>query len=92
MTEDQTIGHNSHTVLDDFVRRIEQINREMADIKADLKEIYNESRLKGFDPKVLRALIKKRASDQEKLRLFEETLVMYEHAVQLKLPLAAKFT
>lgn len=88
MTKHETpkAGHNS-SPLPDYIRRIEEMNLRIQDDRGDIKEIYSELKSKGFAPAVVRALIKKRAADQKKLQEFNDLLEIYEHSIQLLLPL-----
>ena len=83
-----TIGDNSGAVppqqLRAFVERIERLNSEMSDIKEDVKEIYKEAKDSGFDVKIMRKLISRRAKDQKKLREEEEMLDLYVSALGLE--------
>lgn len=45
--------------LRDFVRRIQNIKKEQADLSEDLKNIYKEVAYSGFDVKVMREVIKR---------------------------------
>lgn len=77
----------SNEPLINIVQRIERLNEQKQEILDYIKEIYAESKSKGYENKVIRALIRKRAQDAEKLKKFEELLDMYENAIQPLLPL-----
>lgn len=70
-----------------IVERIERAREEVKEAQEGVKEIYAEAKAHGFDAKVIRELIKRRATDPDKLAEFEELLAMYENAVQPQLPL-----
>ena len=70
-----------------IIERIERAREEVKDAQEGVKEIYAEAKANGFDAKVIRELIKRRAADPSKLAEFEELLAMYENAVQQQLPL-----
>lgn len=78
------IGDNSGIAaeaLDAFVIRIETLNEAAADIQDDLKELYIEVKNSGFDTKVVRAVIKRKAEDKAKRAEFEAMLELYEQAL-----------
>lgn len=63
-------GHNSAEAiavdrLRSHVARIERLNEERAALASDVKEIYAIAKAEGFDTKVLRLLIRRRAKDQQ---------------------------
>lgn len=60
-----TIGSNSAAELRRIVERIEEIERQKADLAADQKEIYSEARATGFDTKILRKVIALRKMDPD---------------------------
>ena len=73
--------------LPNIISRIERLNQEAKDTRDAIKDVYSEARSKGYNAQVLRALIKKRAVDQGKLKEFQELFDLYEHSIQLSLPL-----
>lgn len=66
-----------------FVERIEQKQEEIAQINADIKEIMSEARGLGFDPKMLRLIVKLRKLDPDELDEQDELTVMYRRAAGL---------
>ena len=48
------------TELKDYIERIERLEEEKSDIQKDITGIYNEAKGEGFDPKVMRQVIKLR--------------------------------
>lgn len=78
----QTIGHNSvNEKLKRLVERIERLESEKHDLSEDVKTIYQEAKRDGFDTKVIRALIKRRKSDPDKLAEHEALLETYRVAL-----------
>lgn len=77
-----SIGHNSSNAqLRSIVERVERLEEERKSLGSDVKDIYLEAKSAGYDPKVIRGLIRKRAQDAQKLREYEELLAVYEAAV-----------
>lgn len=64
-----------------IVERIEKLNDEAANIAADIKEIYQEAKSSGFDPKYIRACIKLRAKDPDEIDEEDELMKMYRQAL-----------
>jgi uncharacterized protein (UPF0335 family) len=74
-------GHNSGGLPDDtksVVERIERLNEQKAEIGEEIKEVYEEAKSSGHDTKVLRAVIRRRAQDREKVKEFDDLLETYE--------------
>lgn len=61
-------GHNSKggasgEQLRSIVQRIETLNEEIKDLQGDRRDLYAEAKGAGFDVKVLRKFIQRRAMD-----------------------------
>lgn len=59
--------------LKSFIERIERLEEEKKVIAEDIKEVYGEAKAIGFDPKIIRKVIKIRKMDKE-ARVEEEQL------------------
>jgi uncharacterized protein (UPF0335 family) len=61
------VGHNSIASdrLLSIIERIERLNEEKKDIQDAIKDIMAEAKGAGFNPKVIREVIKMRAEDRE---------------------------
>lgn len=70
-------------LLKQFIERIEKLNEETANIAGDIKEIYNEAKSAGYDPKYMRKIIKLRKLDPDELDEADELTQMYRTAVGL---------
>lgn len=57
-----------------FIERIERIREEQKSLGEDLKEIYAEAKGNGFDPRIIKDVVKIRAQDAEK-RVEHETIL-----------------
>ena len=61
--------------LKSFVLRIERLEEEKAALGADIREVYAELKATGFDPKIVRQVVRARKMDraerQEQEALFE---------------------
>jgi len=76
-----TIGSNSSANLRSIVGRIERLEEEKAGIAADIKDVYTEAKGNGYDVKALRAIVRMRKQDAEKLREHKETVETYMAAL-----------
>lgn len=58
-------GHNSISAqaLENYVKRIERLNEEKAALGVDISEVFKEAKGAGFDPKIMRQVIRIRAED-----------------------------
>ena len=80
------MSKENHGALDgaqlvSIIERIEKLNEEVANIAADIKEIYNEAKSAGYDPKYIRACIKLRAKDPGEIDEEDELMKMYRQAL-----------
>ena len=50
-------------ILQTYIDRIENLNEQVDELKADIREIYSEARGAGFDVKAIREVIKLRKLD-----------------------------
>ena len=69
--------------LTQYIERIERLEEEKRAMMADLRDVYAEAKATGFDPKIMRQLVKMRAMDRELLQEQEELLQTYRAAVGL---------
>lgn len=78
-------GDNSvaKDALRSFVERIERLEEEKAAIAADIKEVYAELKGTGFDPKIVRMVIKLRKMDDQVRQEQEFLLDTYLHALEM---------
>ncbi len=81
-----TVGHNSvgniaADRLRSIVERTERLNEEKKALSSDIRDIMLEAKSAGFDPKVIRQIIKIRAANQADVEEFETLLDVYRHAL-----------
>jgi uncharacterized protein (UPF0335 family) len=77
------MGHNSIAGdrLQSIVERIERLNEEKKALSEDIKDIMSEAKSAGFDPKTVRAVIKRRAEDEAEREERETLLDLYLKAL-----------
>lgn len=67
--------------LRQFIERIERLEEEKKEISDQVKEVYAESKARGYDTKVLRLVIARRKREREELEEESAVLDMYEEAL-----------
>ncbi len=69
--------------LNAFIQRIERLEEEKAAIAEDIKEVYAEAKGTGFDPKIMRQIIRFRKMDTADYQEQQALLDLYKAAVGL---------
>ena len=64
-----------------FIEKIERLEEEKARIMEEIKECYAEAKGHGFDPKIMKQVIKLRKMKVEEINEQEELLDLYKHAL-----------
>lgn len=67
--------------LRQFVERIERLEEDKKEVMTDIKEVYAEAKGRGYDPKVLRAVIAQRKKDPQEVSEFEAIRELYIDAL-----------
>ncbi len=67
--------------LRQFVERIERLEVEKKDIAEQIKEVYAESKSRGYDNKALRAILSLRKRDADDIAEEEAVLELYKEAL-----------
>lgn len=71
--------------LKSFIERIERLTEEKKSLQEDIKEIFAEAKGQGFDTKIMRKVIARRARDKDDIDEEESLIEVYERALgQLK--------
>ncbi|MDF1720944.1 MAG: DUF2312 domain-containing protein [Minwuia sp.] len=76
MTEAVAADH-----LRQLIERVERLEEEKAAMAADIKEIYDEAKSNGFEPKIMRQVIKLRKMDRDDRQEQEAVLSLYLEAL-----------
>jgi uncharacterized protein (UPF0335 family) len=77
---------NSGAVLKGFIERVERLEAEKKDIASDVREVYSEAKGNGFDPKIMRILIKRRAMDRAAREEQDALVATYARALGETIP------
>ena len=65
---------------------MERLEEEKRALGADIKEVYAEAKGQGFDPGVMRQIIKERRMDKNDLDEFETVADLYRRALGMLPP------
>ncbi len=66
--------------LKSFIERIERLEEKRA-LSGDIKEVYAEAKGTGFEPKIMRQILKLRKMDKEEVDEEESLLDVYKRAL-----------
>jgi len=83
MSEATPSANTSASQLSQYIERIESLEEEKRALMADIRDIYSEARATGFEPKIMRQIIKMRGLDREVLAEQDILLSTYRAAVGL---------
>jgi uncharacterized protein (UPF0335 family) len=75
------VGGVASEQLKSFIERIERLEEEKRALSGDIKEVYAEAKGTGFEPKIMRQLVKIRKMDKEELDEEESLLDLYKRAL-----------
>lgn len=65
-----------------FIERVERLNEEKATLAADIREVFAEAKGEGYDVKIMRKVIRRRAMDPHQRREEDELLELYETSIE----------
>lgn len=86
------IGHNSGVVeasdLKNFVKRLEYLDNEIAERRADKAQVLKDAKGKGYEPRIINMALKKRREEARKKPEIVDMLETYMGALS-DLPLFA---
>ena len=78
------VGGIASERLRTIIERIERLEEEKAALAEDIREIYSEAKVAGFDAKIIRQLIRLRKLDGVDRREQEELLDLYKRALDME--------
>jgi len=70
--------------LRQFIERIEHLEAEKKDVAEQIKEVYSESKGRGYDTRALRAIVSLRKKDKDKVAEEEAVLEIYKEALGMR--------
>jgi uncharacterized protein (UPF0335 family) len=77
------VGGIAGAQLKSFIERIERLEDEKRTLGEDIKEVYAEAKGSGFEPKIMRQVIKIRRMDKEEHDEQETLLDLYKRALNM---------
>ena len=80
------IGGVSGDRLRSFIERIERLEEEKATIAVDIREVYGEAKATGFDPKIMRQIVRLRKMQSDDRQEQEALLEVYKSALGMEPP------
>ena len=75
------VGGVAGEQLRSFIERIERLEEEKSALSGDIKEVYAEAKGNGFEPRIMRQIIKIRKMDKEEVDEEESLLDLYKRAL-----------
>ncbi|MDP1974397.1 MAG: DUF2312 domain-containing protein [Alphaproteobacteria bacterium] len=80
------VGGISADQLRSYIERIEKLEEEKHEISEFIKDIFLEAKSSGYDPKIMRLILKQRKMDQDDIQEQEVMLDVYRRALGMELP------
>ena len=77
------VGGIAGAQLKSFIERIERLEDEKRALGEDIKEVYADAKGSGFEPKIMRQIIKIRRMDKEEHDEQETLLDLYKRALSM---------
>lgn len=75
------VGGVAGDILKQYIERIERLEAEKTEVMGHIKDIFADAKSNGFDPKVIKQIVKERKMDQNELDEQETLLMMYKRAL-----------
>ena len=72
--------------LRSLIERIERLEEEKETISVDVREVYAEAKATGFDPKVMRQIVRLRKMESDDRKEQEALLEIYKEALGMEAP------
>jgi uncharacterized protein (UPF0335 family) len=79
--DDQPARRFAKDQLKAFVERVERLEEEKKAIADDIRDVYGEAKVNGFDVKALRSVVRLRKQDVNERKEQEAILETYLHAL-----------
>ncbi|WOE76338.1 DUF2312 domain-containing protein [Alterisphingorhabdus coralli] len=68
-----------------FVERIERLEEEKKGIADDIRDVYSEAKASGYDPKIMRQVIRLRKMESNDRKEMEAVLEVYKEALGMSM-------
>ena len=80
------IGHNSsEEQLRLLIERVERLEEEKKGVSEDIRDVYSEAKAVGFDPKIMRQIVRLRKMSKDDRAEMEAILETYKKALGMDL-------
>ena len=70
--------------LTQLIERIERLEEEKRALMADIRDVYAEAKANGFEPKIMRQVVRLRSMDRDLLNEQDALLDTYRDALGLR--------
>jgi len=70
--------------IEQLISRLEKLEEEKSDVAQSITDTFAEAKIKGYDVKILKQLLKLRKLDEEKRIQQEEELETYKAALGMR--------
>lgn len=77
----ETMDPTAAERLRSYIERIERLTDEQKAIQSDIKDVYGEAKAEGFDPKIMRLIVRMRALNPSDLEEQQQLTDLYAMAV-----------
>ncbi|MBF0124237.1 MAG: DUF2312 domain-containing protein [Magnetococcales bacterium] len=67
-----------------LIAKIERIEEEKAQLASDIRLVYAEAKASGFEPKIMRQLIRLRRMEPEQRQEWETMIDLYKQALGMR--------
>lgn len=81
---EKDVGGVAGKRLKSLLERVERLEEEKSALAEDIKEVYSEAKGTGFEPRIMRRIIKLRKMDVEKRREEDELMALYKAAIGME--------
>lgn len=85
MTDDlahaDILNENAQSQLKSIIERVERLDQEKAEVTEQIKEVYSEAKGSGFDPKIIRKVVRLRKQDRARRQEEEAIMDLYMHTL-----------
>lgn len=80
-----TVAGISADQLRSYIERIEKLEEEKQEISEFIKDIFLEAKATGYDPKIMRLILKQRKMDADDIQEQEVMLDVYRRALGMEI-------
>ena len=67
--------------LSQFIQKVERLEEEKTEIQETIKSVFAEARMRGFDVKIIRQILRLRKMNNRERQEQEALLILYKNAL-----------